>query len=52
VAVLPESPVGPPVIHTEPPGSDDQEPTARAELVIRLESTSAPLPPTGTIFVW
>ena len=32
--------------------SDDQDPTRRAKLDIRLESTSAPSPPTGTIRIF
>jgi hypothetical protein len=51
MTVLPGNPVGSPVGATRPPGPDDQELTAQAELVIMLVSTSAPLPPIGTIFV-
>ena len=51
MALLPESPVDSPVSDSEPSRSDDQELTAAAELVIMLESTSAPLSPTGTVFI-
>lgn len=52
MAVLPESPVDSVVSNSESSSrSDDQELTAAADLVIVLESTSAPLSPTGTIFI-
>jgi hypothetical protein len=49
MAVLPESSVGSPMRNCEPSRSDDQEPTAAAELVIMLESTPPSQAPTGAI---
>jgi hypothetical protein len=51
MAVLPASPVASAVSKSESSCSDDQELTAAADLVIVLEPTSAPLSPTGTIFI-
>lgn len=51
MTALPESSVDLPVSSFEPLRSADQELTAAADLVIVLEPTSAPLPPTGTIFI-
>jgi hypothetical protein len=39
-------------LHDESHGSDNQKPTPRAAIDIRLESTSTPSPPTGTIRIF